>query len=63
MSNQNLLPPPTTEELVAELRLRVAANIKTAEQSGGGKYNIQEKVCRRTAQELERLIAWIVGLG
>jgi hypothetical protein len=61
MNNTNLLPPPTTEELVAELRKRVAANLKTADDSGGGKYNIQEKVCRRTAQELERLIAWIIG--
>lgn len=59
--NQRLYPPPTLEELTAELRRRIAANRKVADESKRDGWKTQEKVCERTARELERLVAWIEG--
>ena len=62
-TNQRLYPPPTLEELTAELRRRIAANRK-----GGGRVeprrleNTREGL-RADARELERLVAWIEGRG
>ena len=56
-----LFPPPSIEELAAELRRRIAATRKTVEQSKRHKLKVQEMVCGRTAQELTRLLFWIEG--
>jgi len=58
---QTLLPPPTLAEILAELRHRIAANRKTVEQSKRESLKVQEMVCARTAQELERFVFWIEG--
>jgi len=56
-----LLPPPTLAEVVEELKVRIAANRKTVEQSKRESLKVQEMVCQRTAQELERFVFWIEG--
>ena len=61
MSKSTLLPKPTVDEVVAELRIRIAANRKTAAEGKRDGWKTQEKICDRTAQELERIVFWIEG--
>lgn len=56
-----LLPQPTVEEIVEELKNRIAANRKTADEAKRGEWKKQEFACSRTAQELERIVFWIEG--
>lgn len=52
---------PTTADIAAELRIRIAANRKTANEAKRDDWKTHEKVCERTAKELERLLFWIEG--
>jgi hypothetical protein len=61
MTTKRLLPQPTVDEVVAELRIRIAANRKSADEAKRGEWKKQEYVCQRTAQELERIVFWITG--
>lgn len=60
---RSLLPPLTTAEVLDELRIRAAANRKTAVEATREKWTVQAKVCERTARELECLISWITNRG
>jgi len=48
-----------TSEVVAELRIRIAACRKQAVEAAKWDWEKQQHVCERTAQELERIVYWI----
>lgn len=50
---------PTTDQITAELRVRIDANRKQAADAAKWDWEKQQHVCERTAQELERLLFWI----
>ena len=64
MSGQKLLLPPlTADEILAEVRRRADENRKTAALAKREELTIQQKVCERTAMELERIVYWIESRG
>lgn len=52
------MTPPTTENIVAEIRARIAVLQREA-RGADDEGNITAKNCQHTAQELERLRLWI----
>mgnify|MGYP003426365948 CR=1 FL=1 len=53
-----MLPKPTAEEMIAELKRRIEFNRKAAAEGKKGRWKVQEYVCDRTAQELESIVSW-----
>ena len=60
MSNARLWKEPTTVEIAAELRARIAINRRNAERVDDGRC-VLSRTCEHTAEELERLLFWIEG--
>lgn len=52
-----MLQRPGTDEILAELKVRIAACRKSAKDASEAD-TIHKKVCDRTARELERIVFW-----